>query len=143
MVSGIRDGRFSDAALIEWSQAMRENATRTGHLGISLDMFGRVLTHAPEDTSGLWIHKVVAAILDAPDAETLRDGFQVQLYNSRGAHWVDPTGAPERALAEKYRTRAESVENTGFVRFASTLRDLAAAYDHEAERVITRSKRDE
>jgi hypothetical protein len=143
VVPGSRDGKFSDTALIEWSQAMRENATRTGHLGISLEMFGRVLTHAPEDPSGMWIHKVVAAILDAPDAETLRDGFRVQLYNSRGAHWVDPTGAPERALAEKYRTRAESVENAGFVRFASTLRDLAAEYDHEADRIIARSKRDE
>ena len=96
-----------------------------------------------DHSSGLWIHKVVAAILKTPDAETLRDGFRVQLYNSRGAHWVAPTGAPERALAEKYRTCAESVENTGFVRFAATLRDLAAAYDHEAERVIARSKRDE
>ena len=143
VVPGSRDGRFSGAAFIEWSQAMRENATRTGHLGISLDMFGRVLTHAPEDPSGLWIHKVVAAILDAPDAETLRDGFRIQLYNSRGAHWVDPTGAPERGLAEKYRTRAEAVENAGFMRFASTLRYLAAEYDREAERVIARSKRDD
>lgn len=144
LVPGLsEDGLLNGAVLNEWAQAMRTNAASTGHLGISLDMFGRVLTHAPADPSGLWIHMAVAAILDAPDGDLLRDGFRVQLYNSRGAHWVDPTGTPERALADKYRTNADSLENAGFVRLASTLRELAINYDHEAERVISRSKRDE
>lgn len=143
IVPGSSGSGLYETALIEWTQNMRENAASTGHLAISLDMFGRVLTHAPADPSGLWIHKAVAAILDASDADSVREGFRVQLYNSRGAYWVDPSGAPERALAEKYRTDAESVENAGFVRLAATLRDLADGYDHEAERVISRSKRDE
>ena len=51
-------------------------------------------------------------------------------------HWVDPTGKPERELAEQFRRKAEEVENAGFQRFAVTLRSLAEGYDREAERII-------
>ncbi len=52
-------------------------------------------------------------------------------------HWVDPTGKPERELANQFRAKAEEVENAGFQRFAVTLRVLADSYDHEAELVIS------
>jgi hypothetical protein len=66
----------------------------------------------------------------------MRDGFRIELINSRGIHWVDPTGKPERELAEKYRRQAESVDLAGFPRLAATLRDLADRYDRDAERVV-------
>ena len=40
----------------------------------------------------------------------------MELYNSRGVHWVDPTGKPESDLAEKYRLQAETLEIAGFHR---------------------------
>lgn len=43
---------------------------------------------------------------------------------------------PERALAEKYRQKADDMENAGYQRLAATLRDLAASYDRDAERII-------
>jgi hypothetical protein len=52
------------------------------------------------------------------------------------AHWIDPTGKPERELAAKYRNQAEEVENAGYHRLAAALRDLAESYDREAERII-------
>jgi hypothetical protein len=66
----------------------------------------------------------------------MRRGFSTAVYNSRGVHWVDPTGKPEKELAEEYRRKAEDVENAGFQRFAVTLREVAAGYDRDAERVI-------
>ena len=66
----------------------------------------------------------------------MRNGFRTGTYNSRGVHYVDPTGKPERELAEQFRSKAEEIENAGFQRFAIILRDLADGYDREAERII-------
>ena len=57
------------------------------------------------------------------------------MFNSRGVHRVDPTGKPEEQLAERFRQKAEIVENAGFYRFATTIRDLAKTYEREMERV--------
>jgi hypothetical protein len=70
----------------------------------------------------------------------MRNGFRTGTYNSRGVHWVDPTGKPERELAEQFRSKAEEIENAGFQRFAVTLRGLADGYDREAERIINDHK---
>ena len=47
-------------------------------------------------------------------------------------------GQHEHELAEKYRQRAEDVENAGYQRFAVALRSLAESYDRDAERIIAK-----
>lgn len=84
-----------------------------------------------------------AAALNAQDAKKIRDGFWTQLYNSRGTHWVDSTGKPEREFADKYRAQADAVEAAGYHRLAVTLRDLAEKYKREAERVSSRERFDD
>ena len=94
------------------------------------------MIHTPPAPEGLWIRRAVAAALNDREADHMRDGYRTATYNSRGVHWVDPTGKPERELAEQFRSKAEEIENAGFQRFAVTLRGLADSYDREAERVI-------
>ena len=81
-----------------------------------------------------------AAALNDREADDMRAGFRTGTYNSRGVHLVDPTGKPERELAEQFRSKAEEIENAGFQRFAVTLRGLADGYDREAERLISDHK---
>jgi len=104
---------------------------------------GQVLIHAPSELDGLWIHPAVAEALNGRDAEDMRSGFRTGTYNSRGVHWVDPTGQPERDLAEDFRRKAEAVENAGFQRLAVTLRGLAEGYEKEAERIISEHKKED
>jgi hypothetical protein len=106
----------------------------SGHLEVALSRIGHVLIHSPPDPDGLWIHRSVAAALNAKDADDMRDGFRTGLYNSRGFHRVDPTGEDERQLARKYRTQAADVEARGYQRLAGSLKGLATSYNHEAER---------
>ncbi|EQD58574.1 hypothetical protein B1A_10741, partial [mine drainage metagenome] len=89
---------------------------------------------------GVWVMEPVARALNGRDAEEMRNGFHTEVFNSRGAHLVNPTGKPERELAELWRQRAESVENVGFARFAATLKDLAKSYDRDADRIIAEHK---
>ena len=96
--------------------------------------------YCPADSKGLWIDQVAAEALNAKDAEDMRNGFNSEAYNSRGVHSIDPTGKPEKELAELYRKKAEDVENAGYQRLASTLRRLADGYEREAERIIAEHK---
>ncbi len=66
----------------------------------------------------------------------MRNGFRTGIFNSRGVHWVDPTGKPEKELADEYKQKAEEVENAGYQRFAVTLRGIAESYELDAKRII-------
>ncbi|CAK8711873.1 ATP-binding protein [Candidatus Electrothrix gigas] len=130
------DGRLDEKHFSNWLKQVKELCTESGHLERAFYHIGKILIHCPADADGLWINKTVADALNAKDVEEMRDGFSVARYNSRGGYTVDPTGKPERELAEKYRQQAEDVENAGFHRFATTLRDLAKSYERDAERIV-------
>ncbi len=138
-----QDGTFSEERFTEWLQRVKEVCEESGHLEVALIHIGEVLIHTPRDPDGLWIRRAVAAALNDREADDMRDGYWTGTYNSRGAHFVDPTGKPERELAEQFRSKAEEVENAGFQRFAVTLRGLADGYDREAERIIAEHKQED
>ncbi len=134
------DGTFSEESFTEWLQNVKASCIESGHLKVALTDIGEVLIDAPQDPKELWIHRAVAKELNDRENDEMREGFRMGVYNSRGFHFVDPTAEPERKLAEQFRNKAEKVENAGFYRFASTLKDLAEGYDQEAERIINDSK---
>lgn len=130
------DGSFNSEKFVEWLEDTKKECDESGHLEVALIEIGKVLFYSPPDPSGLWINRVVAEALNEKDLEKMRNGFCTEIYNSRGAHWVDPTGKPERELALKYEQKADEVENAGYQRFAAALRGVADTYNREAERII-------
>lgn len=137
------DGTYDGDALTAWLDAVKKECSETGHLEIGMTMVGHVLIHVPADPDGLWINRAAAATLNAKGAVDMRNGFRTELFNSRGVYWVDPTGKPERELANRYLAQAEAVDDAGFHRLAATLRDLAANYERESERVSSREPFDD
>jgi hypothetical protein len=136
-VPGVQPDQTLDAArLTAWLTRVKERCAETGHLDIAMQQVGEVLVHAPADPSGLWIDQAVAAVLNDKKNEQIRRGFFIGTLNSRGVHYVDPTGKPEQELAEANRKKASDVENVGFQRLAVTLREIADGYDREAEKII-------
>ncbi|MGI9346101.1 MAG: hypothetical protein ACR2PW_07555 [Gammaproteobacteria bacterium] len=133
-----KDGAFSEELLTIWLNQVKDICTQSGHLEVALEHIGKVLIHTPPDPDGLWIHRAAAAALNDQQADAMRSGFSVGKYNSRGAHWVDPTGQQERDLADQIRNAAVAVENAGFVRFATALRDLADEHTRDEAFVIDR-----
>jgi hypothetical protein len=134
------DGSFSGEQFTKWLKETREICTESGHLEAALTHIGQVLYYCPLDPQGLWIDQTAADALNGKDAEEMRRGFRTEAFNSRGVHWVDPTGKPERELAEQYRKKADQIENAGYQRFAVTLRELSESYEREAERVVAEHK---
>lgn len=137
------DGTFSEERFTEWLQNVKDFCTESGHLEVALINIGEVLIHTPPDPDGLWISRAVAAALNDRETDDMRNGFRTGTYSSRGAHWVDPSGKPERELAEQFRSKAEEVENAGFQRFAVTLKDIAEGYDREAGRIVAEHRQEE
>ena len=131
---------FSGEQFQKWLDLVKKDCTESGHLDVALSAIGKVLIYTPVDTSGLWINKTVADVLNGKDAETMRNGYRMGIYNSRGFHWVDPAGKPELELSAKYKKYAEDVENEGYQRFAAMLRGLADSYFKEAESIIDEHK---
>jgi hypothetical protein len=131
-----KDGTFNEEDFAEWLQRVKEECTETGHLEFALSIIGEVLIHTPPDSDGLWIRRAVATALNEREADRMRAGFRRGLYNLRGGHWIDPTGKPEKELANQFRNKAEAIENVGFQRLAVTLRGLADTYDREAEGIV-------
>ena len=137
------DGAFSANEFRAWLAEVRSLCQASGRLEVALVQAGEVLIHVPPDATGLWIDRAVAEALNARDAQDLRNGFRTGLFNSRGAHWVDPTGGPERALAEEYRVKADAIEDAGYSRLAVSLREIANAYDRDAQRIIDSHENDD
>jgi hypothetical protein len=132
------DGVFSNEHFTQWLEQTKEMCAESGHLEVALLHIGQVLIYCPPDSQGLWIDQNAADALNGKDAEEIRNGFRTEVFNSRGAYTVDPTGKPERELAEQYRQKADEVENAGYQRFAVTLRSLAESYDRDANQIINK-----
>jgi hypothetical protein len=132
------DGTFDGSRLTAWLAEVSVRTRKTGREAIAMTMAGHVLRHVPPDPDGLWIDSSAALVLDNRNADDLRDGFRTAEMNARGAHFVNPTGEDEHALAETYRARADALSSRGFHRLAGTLREIQKAYELEAEQVKRR-----
>ena len=133
---GFSEDGFSTHNFNSWYSEVKGKCIESGHLEVAMITIGEMLFYGPEDPKGLWIDESIAHILNASDAEDMRRGFSTSVFNSRGVHWVDPTGKPERDLADQWREKAKEVDSLGLARFAATLRQIAESYDHDAERIV-------
>ena len=131
------DGTFSVEQFKNWLEDTFRICFESGHLEVAQIHIGQVLTHSPSDSDGLWILRAVANVLNDINAEKMREGFSIAIFNSRKAHIVDPTGKPERELAEQNRHKAEVIENAGFQRLAVTMRNIAESYNRDADRIVS------
>ncbi len=126
----VEDGTFNSSFFETWMNLVKQLCESTGHIEIAQSLIGALLVHAPDDTD-LWIHKAIARELNIEENSSMRSAYSSELYNSRGAYIVDPTGAPETALARGYRNKAKQLDEHGFSRLAATLRMLADSYERE------------
>ncbi len=132
------DGTLDAAAFGKWLEEVTRRTKESGHFRIALNQIGQVLPYAPPDPDGLWIHGAVAEALNAKDAAEMRSGFTCQLFNMRGVHGFT-AGKEELEIAGRHNKQAEALEERGFQRFATAMRELAKGYERDAE---SESKRD-
>ncbi len=133
----LADDSFDVDAFKTWLEEARRITEETGHGDVAQIQIGQVLTRAPSDPNGLWIHEGVAQALNGRDTEEMRSGFTTELSNQRGVYTFT-AGRGERELAQQYRTKAEALEAKGFSRFATAMRELANQYERDAKHAANR-----
>lgn len=126
------DGTLDEEKLKEWFEKVKSASIEKEKYGVAMSIIGGVFYYAPSDPKGLFIDKVVAELLHNEENDAIRNGYHSAAINSRGTHYVDPTGAPEFALEKQYNECAQQIDELGLFRFAKTLRDLANEYHWEA-----------
>ena len=134
------DGEFRSNVFEEWIDEVYRLCGNAKLLETAQDFIGEALLHAPPDPDGLWIHKSIANALNDRRAQTMRHAYYMATRNSRGVYRVEGTGAQERELAQKFRTRAEHLRDAGFDRLASTLESVSRSYDIDSEYAIRRDE---
>ena len=120
-----------------WLGEARRITEETGHGEVAQIQIGHVLTHAPSEPNGLWIHEAVAEALNGKDTGPMRSGFTTELFNQRAAHFFT-AGEEELELAQKNRDKANALEAEGFSRFATAMSEFAHGYEQDAEREANR-----
>ncbi|MEV7548581.1 toll/interleukin-1 receptor domain-containing protein [Amycolatopsis sp. NPDC089917] len=140
-IPGQNGDQVDGPRLLEWLHQVREllrgiDMLRSGDLAI-----GALISAGPLGDDGAWPAEAVRDVLDLDDADDIRDGFGIGLFNNAGfsTRGVYDGGQRERSSAEKYKTWADRVEND-WPYTAEVLRDFAASlkaqarhWDKEAE----------
>lgn len=126
------DGIIDKEKINEWLVKMKKLATEMDRVEVALHYFGEVLIFAPKDTDGFWIDKSVATILNAKDADEIRKGYSIKVFNSVGMVNLDEEGTVWNELGEKWERRAEETQIM-YHRFANKLRDISNNFFAQAE----------
>ena len=127
------DGVFHEDVFINWLRQVKAWARENDRYEVAMHTVGSGLSYASVGENGLLCEQAFCRALNASDAEEIRTGYSLGIYNQRGAHSIDPEGKAERALAQKYNMAAEEAEKLGYSRYSDLLKRIAEGYLLEAE----------
>lgn len=124
------DKLFHSEIFEKWIKGVMEHIKKPEHFEIVYTQIGHALFYSPASEE-LFVPECVAKFLEQSDSA--REGYSVEAFNSRGVHFVDPTGAEEDKIADDYDAKAFAAETCGYLNFATSLRDIAKSFRREAE----------
>ena len=124
------NGEFDEGLFSKWLTEVRDKARALQIVEGAEYQIGRNLFYAGEG-EGFFIPDAMAAFIDS--STSALEGFAIEAFNSRGAHFVDSSGKEEDAIADSYEAKALSAEEHGYANFAAKLRSIAKSFRLEAE----------
>jgi hypothetical protein len=135
------DGTIDCNAFVKFIDEARELCRKADRLGVCDETLGQILAHAPADCNGAWPFGPAREVLDRPELENLRRGFQIGIMNKRGvtSRACDEGGDQERKLADIYRNHARAMHNS-HPNLAAALEEVARWYEHDALREELRDR---
>jgi transcriptional regulator with XRE-family HTH domain len=136
-VPGSREDKTVDeSVLLDWVRKARSMAEGQRRVEVCDSRIGSVFAHSRDEPSdGGWPCIPVRDAIEEIGSGALENGFEVGIYNKRGAHWksIEAGGQQERGLAKRYRDWAE-ICKIEWPRTAASLRRMAEGYEREAAR---------
>ena len=129
------DGTIDRDAFVGFVDEAQRLCSEADRLGVCNSILGGILAHAPADADGTWPFEPAREVLDRPECEDMRRGFQIGCRNKRGmvSRAMDEGGNQERTLAETYHKYAIAVSNS-HPRLAAAMDQLASWYEQDGQR---------
>lgn len=129
------DGTIDRVAFENFIAETRRLCQEADRLEVCDSTLGQILAYCPADSTGVWPSQPARDILNRPELDRLRRGFEIGARNRRGttSRAYDEGGLQERSLADTYRSHAKAVQNS-HPNLAATLEQLARSYDTEGLR---------
>jgi addiction module HigA family antidote len=125
--------------LHNWITETRKLLAECDRSAVGEQLIGQLLARNSAQTNGVWPSETVCEALERSESKDIAQGFQIEVYNSRGVHFRGEGGAQERELSSRYRTWAQHLAFE--YPFVSTiLEGIAASYDREADSEDTAAK---
>nr|VFK53547.1 MAG: hypothetical protein BECKTUN1418F_GA0071002_102323 [Candidatus Kentron sp. TUN]VFK69567.1 MAG: hypothetical protein BECKTUN1418E_GA0071001_11992 [Candidatus Kentron sp. TUN] len=124
------DGSIDGETFTQFINKTRQLCRDADRLDVCDSKLGEILAHAPADKDGIWPCTPVRKLLDRPELEEMRLGFNIGTNNKRGVTtrgFLDG-GDQERDLAAHYREQAERLHNS-YPNVAAMLEEIAKGYE--------------
>lgn len=128
-------GNFNPDAFNDWLAIVKKWAKENDRYEVAMQFAGQGISYAPMRDKVL-IHETMIVALNDADAEEMRKGYILGVINQRGAHFVDPTGNEERAIADEYKKASYEALAMGYLRYSHALRKIADNYEREAQQTV-------
>jgi hypothetical protein len=135
------DGTVDCNAFVKFIDEARELCREADRLRACDLTLGQILAHAPVDSNGVWPFEPAREVLDRPELEDMRHGFQIGTRNKRGvtSRAYDEGGDQERKLAATYSGYARALRNS-HPNVAAALEEIARWYEDDGTREDLRAK---
>ncbi|MFN7881464.1 MAG: hypothetical protein ACK5PF_00375 [bacterium] len=131
------------ATLKNWTDEVRNLATKSDRSVVTDSRIGFLLAHSPSDPDdGAWPHKSVRQLIEYLSSDKVEQSVKVERFNMRGvfSKSIGEGGQQERALGEQARTWARAMSE--FPRCATLLQDIAGMWFLEGERADAYAAKD-
>lgn len=125
-------GELKADRLAKWIGTVRQSAAMISRAEIADQCLGKLLANAPIGADEIWPCEPVRQVMEEVQSDSMMEGAQIAIYNSRGAHFRDEGGDQERALADKYRKWANALISSHPFVASKLLMRLANTYEREA-----------
>jgi len=128
------DNTIDPEALIEFIEKTRELCQAAGKLTVCDLVLGEIMSYSPVGSDGVWPCEPVREVLDRPELERMRRGFQRGVLSrfrifSKACY---EGGDQERELASIYRNYADALRGS-YPYLASALDEIAKTYERFGE----------
>lgn len=129
------DGTIDHNAFVRFIDDARELCRDADRLTVCDLKLGEILAFAPADSNGSWPFKPAQDVLDRPELEDMRRGFQTGVMNKRGftSRGITEGGNQERELAKTYREYAHLIQNS-HIYLSTALEEIARRYENDGVR---------
>lgn len=133
------NGVVQNDLLAGWVKQVREAATELDRADIADICLGKLLSHAPLGSDGVWPSEPVRRLMEDVQSKCISEGTHTGLYNSRGVTWRGSGGDQERELAAKYKAWADALKYSHPFVSSTLLMEMMKTYQREADREDTHS----